>query len=135
MADMSNYLETAISDFFFRPGAAAPTRPTSHEVSLWSVVTDAETGAGTELTSITAPGYTRMPMAFGTFVDGFGFNSARILFGVNTGGSDWPTIIAYGIHDQLGNLLQRLVPLNAPIVVPPGQRATMEIGDAAITLD
>jgi hypothetical protein len=135
MADMSDYMETGNYDFWFRPAATAPTRPTSHVVSLWSAVTSADAGTGTELTGGTAPGYVRTggSALFGPSVDGVGGNVVQILFPINSGGSNWPAITHYGIHDHLGNLLQRLVPLQSPLIVPPGQRAVMEVGDIQLT--
>ena len=133
MSDMSDYLEGASYDFWFRPGVAAPTRPTAHEVSLWSDVTDEDSGTGTELTDATAPGYTRPSVVFGAHTDGVGSNSAQVLRPFNSGGADWPTVTHYGIHDHLGNLLQSLKQLPAPLAIPPGQRATAEIGDLVIS--
>lgn len=135
MTDMSNYLETASYDFWFRPGAAAPTRPTSHTVSLWSAVTDQEAGTGTELTNITAPGYARAAVVFGASVNGIGSNTALVAFPTNSSGASWPAATFYGVHDHLGNLLQRLVALPAPIIVPAGQHATIQIGGLILTFD
>lgn len=127
MSDMSNYLENASYDFWFRPGASAPTRPTSHTVSLWSAVTDAEAGTGTELSSGTSTGYARTAATFGAPTNGQGSNSAQVLFPI--AGNNWVTATHYGIHDHLGNLLQALKALPAPISVTTGNRAVAEVGD------
>lgn len=131
MSDMSNYLETASYDFWFRPGAGAPTRPTSHSVSLWSAVTDAEAGTGTELTNGTSPAYARTAVTFGASVNGAGSNNIQVLFPI--AGGNWVTATHYGIHDHLGNLLQSLKPLPASISVTTGNRAVAEIGDLQLT--
>lgn len=127
MSDMSNYMETSTYDFWFRPGVSAPTRPTSHTVSLWSAVTDAEAGTGTELSNGTSPGYARVAATFGASTNGAGANDAQILWAIASG--NWVTATHYGIHDHLGNLLQALKALPAPITVTTGNRAVAEIGD------
>lgn len=135
MSDLSNYLEEAIYNYFFRPGVGAPTRPTSLSISLWSDVTDSEAGTGTELSDPSSAGYARPAVTMGAFASGSGANDAVVLWPFNSGGGNWVTATHYGIHDHLGNLLQALKLLPAPITIPPGQRATAEIGDLVLNLD
>jgi hypothetical protein len=132
MSDMSNYMETASYDFWFRPGASAPTRPTSHTVSLWSAVVDGEAGTGTELTNGTSPGYARAAVTFGSSTNGAGSNSAQVLWAIASG--DWIQATHYGIHDHLGNLLQTLKALPSPITVTTGNRAVSEVGDLQLAM-
>jgi hypothetical protein len=133
MSDMSDYLEVANYNYWFRPGEAAPTRPTGHTVSLWSAVTNDEQGVGTELTGVTAPSYVRTAVTFGPTDGGAGANSAKVEWPIAAG--DWPTATHYGIHDHLGNLLQRLKPLASPVTVTAGNRAVAEIGDLQIAFN
>lgn len=133
MSDMSDYMEQSSYDFWFRPGVAAPTRPTGHEVSLWSVVIDEEEAVGTELTAITAPGYARASATFGAPDDGVGTNTNLVQWPLAT--ADWIPATHYGIHDHLGNPLQRLKALPSPITVVNGTRASAQPGDLQIAFD
>lgn len=98
MSDKTNYLETAVIDYFLRPGAAAPTRPTSVTVGLLTAITDAEAGTVTEAAY---SGYARQNA---------GFSAANP--SLNAGVIDFPavagagiSVVGYAIYDHLDNEL------------------------------
>lgn len=132
--EMSNYLKQAMADFFFRPAAAAPVRPTSHKMSLWSAITDSDAGTGTEFTVGTAPGYLRGAITFGniTIPGGVLATSLTAVFPAAT--SSWPAANFYGIHDHAGNLLQSLTALAAPSTVLIGNHGEVPAGSITIIL-
>lgn len=132
MSDMSDYLENASYDFWFRPNAAAPVRPTLHRISLWSAITNAEAGVGTELDgATTAPGYARFTVSFAPPLGGSGSNDVPAITPIAT--SNWPAATHYGVHDHLGNLLQSLKPLSQPVAVLAGNAGRWEPGDLQLT--
>lgn len=131
MADLSNYMKGAISDYFFRPGVAAPTRPSSLVMSLWSAVTDADAGTGTELSG---NGYARATVTWGAVSLPSGLLASNFTATFPTATADWAAATHYGVHDQLGNLLQSLTALNSPQTVLSGSHAEAAAGALTITL-
>jgi hypothetical protein len=103
--EKTNYFETAVIDYFLRPGAGAPTRPTSVKVGLLVAITDAEAGTVTEASYA---GYAAMDCGFGASADNGGAqrtsNAAQIDFTAIPAGPD-VTVIGAGIKDHLGNWL------------------------------
>lgn len=134
MAEMSNYMKQAMADYFLRPAATAPTRPTSHRMSLWSAITDSDAGTGTEFTSGTAPGYLRSVITWGniTIPGGVIATSLTAVFPAAT--SDWPAATHYGVHDHAGNLLQSLQTLASPQTILTGNHGEVPAGSLVITL-
>lgn len=134
MAEMSNYLKQAVTDQFFRPAVAAPTRPTSHKISLWSAVTDSDAGTGTELTAGSAPGYVRTTVTWGNVTIPGGVLQTNLTIVFATATSNWPAATHYGIHDHVGNLLQSLTALTTPQTVLSGNHAEVAAGSFTLTL-
>lgn len=134
MAEASNYMKQAIADYFFRPGVAAPLRPTSHVMSLWSAITDSDAGTGTELTVGTAPGYARSTVSFGNVTIPGGLISTNFTVVFPTATADWPAATHYGFHDQAGNLLQSLTALTTPQTVLSGSHAEGTAGVLTVTI-
>ena len=104
MSDKSNYLEAAVIDYFLRPGATAPTRPTSVKVGLLITVTDAEVPTVTEASY---SGYARQDCGFGASSQVSGgaktSNASLIDFPAVTGSSI--TVSGYAVYDHLDNVL------------------------------
>jgi hypothetical protein len=108
MADLSNYLETALYNHVLRNTSYTP--PATVYAALFSAVTDAEAGTGTELAST---GYTRQAVTMAAPTDGAGSNSAVVTFGPITSGGAGQTVSHIGLFDALtgGNCLFVIKPL------------------------
>ena len=76
MSDLSNYLENELYDHVLRN--AAYTSPTTVYVALFTAVTDAEAGTGTE---VAVSGYARQAVTMGAPTNGAGSNTAAVTFG------------------------------------------------------
>lgn len=102
--ELTNYLETAIIDYFLRPGAAAPTRPTSVQYGLLTAITDAEAGTVTEAAYT---GYARQDCGFGaaTQVGGGAQTANAALIEFPAVADATLSVVGVGIYDHLGNLL------------------------------
>jgi hypothetical protein len=102
--EVTTYLEKAQIDFFLRPGATAPTRPTSVKVGLLTAITDAEAGTVTEASYT---GYAAQDCGFGASSNNGGLertsNAAQIDFPAVADGA--LAVVGYGIKDHLGNWL------------------------------
>lgn len=99
MAEMSNYLETALINGTLR--GTTYTAPTTTYLALYtSDPTDADTG-----TEVTGGSYARQAITMGAPSNGVSTNSAAIEFPQAT--ADWGTITHVGIRDAVtsGNLL------------------------------
>lgn len=133
MAEMSNYLKAAYANYFFRPSVAAPTRPTSNLISLWSAITDSDAGTGTELNVGTSPGYARSAVTWGaaSIPGGVMTNNFACVFPTAT--ANWVTATHYGVHDHLGNLLQSLTAVASPIAVLAGNHYEAASGTLILT--
>lgn len=87
-------------------GKTAFTLPTAYIALFSAVGIDAGTGF-TELTGGTAPGYTRATTSGATWNAASGSapctisNAANIVFPTNSGGGNWPAVIAWGLYDAL----------------------------------
>ena len=104
MAQMSDYLETAVMNHVFRN--INFTTPGIVHVALYSSdPTDAD--VGTELETGTSPAYARVAIdgVIGAPTDGVSTNSSEILFTAATG--DWVGVTHIGIRSEAtgGNLL------------------------------
>jgi hypothetical protein len=101
--EVTTYLEKAQIDYFLRPGATAPTRPTSVKVGLLTAITDAEAGTVTEAAYA---GYAAQDAGFGASANNGGLertsNAAQIDFPAVVGTL---AVVGYGIKDHLGNWL------------------------------
>lgn len=121
MSDLSNTFETRVYDWLFRPGQAV-TRPTTLWLALFTAVSNAEAGTGTE---VAGGSYARVQVtsAFGASTDGAGSNSSVITFPDPTG--NWGTVTHFGIIDAStgGNPVSALKALTTPRVVNAGDAA------------
>jgi hypothetical protein len=121
VSDLSNGFETRIYDWLFRPGQAV-TRPSAIWCALFTAVSDAEAGTGTE---VTGGSYVRVDVTslFGASTNGAGSNSGAITFATPTAG--WGTVTHYGIFDASsgGNAVSALKPLTTPRVINNGDVA------------
>lgn len=117
MSDFSNQAEQKTYDFWFRPGQAV-ARPSAIYLALYTAVTDAEAGTGTE---VTGGSYARVDVtsAFSapSTPGGAGENSAVITFPDPT--ADWGTVTHFGIFDAPtgGNPVTILKALATPRVI------------------
>ena len=104
MSDKTDYLEAAVIDYFLRPGATAPTRPTSVKVGLLTAITDAEAGTVTEASY---SGYAAQDAGYGASSQVSGgaksSNGSTIDFPAVAGSS--VTVVGVGVKDHLGNWL------------------------------
>jgi len=80
MSDFSNYAEGKIYDHV--TGRVSWTMPAVAYLALFTAVSDAEAGVGTE---VSTGGYARQAVAFGAATDGAGSNSAIETFGPLSG--------------------------------------------------
>jgi hypothetical protein len=122
MSDLSNVMEQRLYDWLFRPGTAAPTRPTASFVGLFTAVTNAEAGTGTE---VTGGSYARVDVtgALGAPTDGAGSNTAAVTFAAPT--ANWGTVTHFGLFDAstAGNPVTALKALTASRVINNGDAA------------
>lgn len=115
MGSKSDYLELEVLDHVL--GGADFPRPATVYLALYSAA-PSDTGGGTELTSGTAPGYARIaitnnvtnfPAAATNGTTGKGEKALAVAHSspANSGGSDWPTVVAWALLDAStgGNLL------------------------------
>ena len=127
MAEMSNYLETALINATLRN--TSYSSPATVYVALFtSDPTDA--GSGTE---VSGGSYARTAVTFGAPSDGVSTNSAAVEFPTCT--SSWGTITHIGIMDALttGNLLYHTA-LTASKVIDVDDIFRITIGNLSVTL-
>lgn len=92
----NNFLNWALTT------AAAPTRPTSWTVALYTDATGATAAPTTEATTTNCPGYARQSATFGTPSSGQTSNTNDVAF---TGTAGWATINYYAVLDQTGAII------------------------------
>lgn len=127
MAEMSNYLETALINGTIR--GTTYTAPTTVYLALYtSDPTDADTG-----TEVSGGSYVRQSISFGAPSDGQSTNSAAIEFPQAT--ADWGTITHVGIRDAItsGNLLYHTA-LDASKPITTGDVFKITTGNLSVTL-
>jgi hypothetical protein len=127
MAEMSNYLETALINGTLR--GTTYTAPTTVYVGLYtSDPTDADTG-----TEVTGGSYARQAVTFGAPSNGVSTNTAAIEFPQATG--TWGTVGWIGIEDAStgGNLLYHTA-LDASKTIATGDIFKIAIGSLSVTL-
>ena len=125
MAEMSNYLETALINVSLRN--TAYTTPTTFYLGLYtSDPTDADVG-----TEVTGNAYVRQAITFGAPSNGVSTNSAAIEFPQATG--SWGTVAYIGIRDAstAGNLLFH-TPLDASKAIATGDVFRVAIGSLSV---
>jgi len=127
MAEMSNYLETALINGTLR--GTTYTAPTTVYVGLYtSDPTDADSG-----TEVSGGSYARQAVTFGAPSDGVSTNTAAIEFPQATG--TWGTVGWIGIEDAStgGNLLYHTA-LDASKTIATGDIFKIAIGSLSVTL-
>lgn len=130
MSDFSNYAENAIANHLFRNSAL--TSPTTVYLALFTAVTDAEAGTGTECSST---GYARQAITFGAPSNGVVTNSSAVTFGPLTVSTT--SITHVGIFDALttGNALSILkAPTGGTISFSSGDSIQFAIGNLSFTV-
>jgi hypothetical protein len=129
MSDFSNYAENAIVNHVFRNSAL--TSPTTVYLALFTAVSDAEAGTGTE---VSTGGYARQAITFGAPSNGAISNSGAVSF--TASGANYGTVTHAGIFDasSAGNALSIIKALTASRVVNDGDTLTFAIGDIDFTL-
>jgi len=127
MAEMSNYLETALINGTLR--GTTYTAPSTVYLALYtSDPTDADTG-----TEVSGTSYARQSITFGSPSNGASTNSAAIEF-PQAGGS-WGTVTHVGIRDAstAGNLLYHTA-LDASKTIATGDVFRIATGSLSVTL-
>jgi hypothetical protein len=127
MAEMSNYLETALINATLRN--TSYTSPTTTYLALYtSDPTDADTG-----TEVSGGSYARQAITFSSPSNGVTSNSAAIEFPTAT--ASWGTIAYVGIRDAVtsGNLLYHTA-LDASKVIDSGDIFRISSGNLTVTL-
>jgi hypothetical protein len=130
MADFSNYAENAVANHLFRNTSL--TSPAAVYLALFTAVSDAEAGAGTESA---ATGYARQAITFGAPSNGAVSNTSAVTFGPLTG--TVATIVAVGIFDAStsGNALSVLkAPTGGNITFASGDSIQFAIGGLTFTV-
>jgi hypothetical protein len=129
--DKTDYLEAAVIDYFLRPGAAAPHRPTSVKVALLTVDSDSEAPTVTEASYA---GYAALDAGFGASSQNAGLartsNAGTLTFAAVAGGPI--TVVALGIKDDAGNWLY-VKTLSSSVTYQTGD--IPQINAAALTVD
>lgn len=133
MSDLSNAFESRVYDWLFRPGEAV-TRPTALYLALFTAVTSAEAGTGTE---VTGGSYARVNTTslIGAPTDGVGSNTGAITFAAPT--ANWGTVTHFGIFDAStgGNAVTALKVLAASRIINNGDAApSFAIGDLDLSV-
>lgn len=127
MAEMSNYLETALINGTLR--GTTYTAPTTVYIGLYtSDPTDADTG-----TEVSGGSYARQSVTFGAPSNGVSTNSAAIEFPQAT--ASWGTVGWIGIEDAVsgGNLLYHTA-LDTSKTIENGDIFKIAIGSLSVTL-
>lgn len=125
MSDLSNYLENALVNHVLRNTPYTP--PATVYLALFTAVTDAEAGTGTE---VTATGYARQAVAFDAPSNGATQNAAVEDFGPLTGGGG--TITHACLVDSASgayNALSTVKALAAPKTWADGDTIRFAAGD------
>jgi hypothetical protein len=128
VSDMSNYLEGKLVEHTFRN--VAYTSPTTVYLRLWTAVTDAEAGTGTE---VTGGGYTGQAVTFGAHSNGVILNSGSVSF--TASGANYGTVTHASLADAAtaGNQLTVIKALANSRVVNDGDTLTFATSAISVT--
>lgn len=128
MSDLSNYAENALVNHLLRNTAL--TSPTTVYLALFTAVTDAEAGTGTELA---VSGYARQAVAFDAPSNGATQNSAIEDFGPLTGSG---TVTHAALFDAVsgGNAISVIKALAASKTFASGDTIRFAAGDIDFSL-
>lgn len=131
MGSLSNYAENKILEHSL--GKTSWTMPTNVYAALYTV-SPTESGGGTE---VSASGYARVAITFGSASGGVISNSADIRFpAVGNTSASWGTVVAIGILDAStsGNLIWYGA-TSATVAIDTGDNFTIATGGLVISLD
>lgn len=128
MSDLSNFLENELYDHVLRNAAYTP--PTTVYLALFTAVSDAEAGSGTE---VAASGYARQAVAMGAPTNGAGANTGVITFGPLSG-TGTATHAALMDASSSGNALTAIKALAASKAWTDGDSIQFAIGDIDFSL-
>lgn len=128
MSDLSNYAENALINHLLRNTPLTP--PATVYLALFTALTDAEAGTGTE---VAATGYARQPVSFDAPTDGATANAADVEFGPLDGSG---TVTHAAIFDAAlgGNALTAITALAAPKAWTAGDTIVFAAGDVDFSL-
>lgn len=128
MSDMSNYLENKVIDVFFRNQSYTPAATVY--VGLFTAVSDAEAGTGTE---VSAGGYARQAITFGSPSNGVSSNSATVSW--TASGGNFGTVTHFAVFDAVttGNALTAIKTLSSSKVINDGDTATFAVSGLSLT--
>jgi len=131
MADLSNYLEAALINAVLRN--TAYTSPATVYVALFTAVTDAEAGTGTE---VTGGAYARVSCAFDAPASPGGTTQNTAIITFPTATAAWGTVTHAALFDALtaGNPLTVIKALAASKVVGAGDIVRFPVGDIDFSL-
>lgn len=129
MSDLSNYAENAIANHVFRN--TAMTSPAAVYLALFTAVTDAEAGTGTE---VSGGSYARTAITLGSPSNGVVTNSAAVTFAAATG--NWGTVTHAAIMDAStgGNALSIIKALSSSVAVNTPDVFEIAAGQLSFTL-
>lgn len=132
MSDFSNYSENAVGNALFRN--TTYTSVATVYVALFTAVTDAEAGTGTEV-STSGTAYARTAVTFGAPSNGVCTNSGAVSFATATG-SGFGTVTHFGIFDAstAGNALTVIKALAASKTVAAGDTLSFAISAISFTI-
>ena len=131
MADMSNYLEGAVGDHVLRN--TAYTSPANVFMRLYTAVSDAEAGTGTEV-STSGTAYSGATITFGAGSNGVFANSSTVTFEVATG-SGFGAVSHFCVRDAVsaGNALSVIKALAATKQVDAGDQLIFPASTITVT--
>jgi hypothetical protein len=123
MADLSNYSENLIVNGLLR--ATNITAPVTVYVALFTAVSDAEAGTGTE---VSGGSYARTAVTFGAPSNGATSNSGVVTFPTPSG--SWGTVTHWALFDAStsGNALTAIKALTTSQTIASGNPVTIAIG-------
>ena len=130
--DLSNYAEGKLYDHL--TGRAAFTIPPGCFLALFTALTDAEAGTGTE---VAVAGYARQSCAMGAMTPGTdtpGSNTGTLTFGPLTGGGGTATHAALFDAVAAGNPLTAIKALAVARTWLAGDSIVLNPGDATLAL-
>lgn len=131
MSDFSNYTETSVVNFFFRQNPGSVTSPAGVFLELYSAVSDAEAGTGTE---VSFSGYTREEITFGAPSNGVATNTNEIVITKGDAGDVTISHGAVGDDATAGNRLTIIKALAASKTLGQGDSIRFAAGTISITV-